>query len=148
LIEAQYRVDRRRQALFGHSYGGLFVLHTLFARPAAFQTYVAASPSIWWGGRFVLTQLPAALDGAAGAPRVLLTVGALEQAAPGADASPRGLMLAEKRMVDAARELAATLQARPGGAGRVAFAAFDGEDHGSALFPALSRGLAFFMENK
>ena len=32
----------------GHSLGGLFVLHALYTRPAAFQSYLAASPSLWW----------------------------------------------------------------------------------------------------
>lgn len=49
LVEAEYPVDRRRQALFGHSFGGLFALYALFTRPGSFGTYVSASPSITWG---------------------------------------------------------------------------------------------------
>ncbi len=41
-------IDPQRQALWGHSLGGLFVLSSLYTRPAAFQQYVAASPSLWW----------------------------------------------------------------------------------------------------
>ncbi|SDC90407.1 hypothetical protein SAMN02799630_01675 [Paenibacillus sp. UNCCL117] len=47
-IERELPVDRGRQTLFGHSLGGLFVVDTLFTRTAAFQTYIAGSPSIWW----------------------------------------------------------------------------------------------------
>jgi predicted alpha/beta superfamily hydrolase len=43
------QVDPGRQALFGHSLGGLFVLHALFSRSDAFDTFIAGSPSIWWG---------------------------------------------------------------------------------------------------
>lgn len=148
LIEQEYRIDRRRQALFGHSYGGLFVLHTLFTRPAAFQTYVAASPSIWWHERFVLTQLPAFLDARREWPQIMLTVGALEQMPAATDSAERRDMVAQRRMVAAARELAATLGGQPGGAGKVVFHAFADEDHGSTVFPALSRGLEFFLRAK
>ncbi|TMV45565.1 alpha/beta hydrolase [Paenibacillus mesophilus] len=47
-IESEYPIDRSRRTLFGHSLGGLFVLHTLFTKPSAFRTYVAGSPSIHW----------------------------------------------------------------------------------------------------
>jgi len=32
----------------GHSLGGLFVIHALFARPDLFQAGIASSPSLWW----------------------------------------------------------------------------------------------------
>lgn len=41
-------LDASRQTLWGHSLGGLFVLHALYTRAGAFQTYAAASPSLWW----------------------------------------------------------------------------------------------------
>ena len=41
-------LDSQRQALWGHSYGGLFALYTLFHHPDSFQTYIAADPSLWW----------------------------------------------------------------------------------------------------
>ncbi|WP_339275236.1 alpha/beta hydrolase-fold protein [Paenibacillus sp. FSL W8-0426] len=47
-IEQQYRIDRNRQAIFGHSLGGLFVIHALFTRPGAFRYYIAGSPSLHW----------------------------------------------------------------------------------------------------
>ncbi len=48
LIKAQYPVDPHRQTLWGHSFGGLFVLSTLLNEPDAFQTWIAASPSLWY----------------------------------------------------------------------------------------------------
>ncbi len=47
-VARRAHVDPQRQALWGHSLGGLFVLSSLYTRPAAFQQYVAASPSLWW----------------------------------------------------------------------------------------------------
>jgi uncharacterized protein len=47
-VEKRARIDPQQQSLWGHSLGGLFVLSTLYTRPAAFQHYIAASPSLWW----------------------------------------------------------------------------------------------------
>lgn len=47
-VERKYPVNLEKQALFGHSLGGYFALHTLFTRPQAFQRYIAACPSVWW----------------------------------------------------------------------------------------------------
>lgn len=42
-------VDSSRRTLWGHSFGGLFVLYTLFAAPGAFRGFCPVSPSLWWG---------------------------------------------------------------------------------------------------
>lgn len=47
-IARRYAVDPERQALFGHSLGGLLALHALYTRPQAFQSIIAASPSLDW----------------------------------------------------------------------------------------------------
>lgn len=43
-------VNINAQTLWGHSYGGLMVLHTLVTRPNLFQHYIAADPSVWLHG--------------------------------------------------------------------------------------------------
>lgn len=40
------------EAIFGHSFGGLCVLHALFSRQE-FDAHFAASPSIWWDSKIV-----------------------------------------------------------------------------------------------
>jgi uncharacterized protein len=55
-IESEFKIDRGRQVLFGHSLGGLFVLHALFAHPQSFQHFVSASPSVWWNDRYILEE--------------------------------------------------------------------------------------------
>lgn len=52
LIKQRYNIDTARQALFGHSLGGYFTLHTLMTRPSLFRSYVAGSPSLWWDNQF------------------------------------------------------------------------------------------------
>lgn len=150
LIQAAAPIDPQRQALFGHSYGGLLTLHALFTRPAAFQTYIAASPSIWYADRHVLSEAAGLAAVRLNKARVLLTVGELEQAVapPSAKPDDRAAVLARKRMVDEARDLAAQLDAKKQAYGleRVRFVELARENHGSALFPALSRGLEFFLE--
>lgn len=145
-LEAEVLIDRGRQTLFGHSYGGLFALHVLFTRPASFQTYVAASPSIWWRDRFILTEAARApwSRGEGPRPAVLLTAGEYEQALPGADAETAA-RFARRRQVDAAVELAGTLAAAGLAADVVVFPA---ENHGSVLPAALSRAARFASTGK
>ncbi|MGO1246289.1 MAG: alpha/beta hydrolase [Oceanisphaera sp.] len=47
-VAKRVRLDTNRQSLWGHSFGGLFVLHSLFNHPERFQSYIAADPSLWW----------------------------------------------------------------------------------------------------
>lgn len=46
-IEKQYRVQPYR-ILAGHSFGGLFTIHSMISRPGVFNSYVAVSPSLQW----------------------------------------------------------------------------------------------------
>ena len=47
-LARRYPLDQDDMTLYGHSLGGLFVLHALFTRPHLFARYVAADPSVWW----------------------------------------------------------------------------------------------------
>ena len=53
-VESHYRTDPSDRGLFGHSLGGLFALHTLFARPDVFRRYIVSSPSLWWDDAVIL----------------------------------------------------------------------------------------------
>lgn len=53
---AQENITITEQSLFGHSFGGVFTLYALFNHPDAFQRYIAASPSLWWGKGEWITQ--------------------------------------------------------------------------------------------
>ncbi|CAB3654754.1 alpha/beta hydrolase [Achromobacter pestifer] len=110
LVERRYRVDAGNRTLYGHSYGGLFALHVALSRPQAFKHYVAASPSIWWNGQFILQSLahPAAVP----EPGVEVTVMAGEEAQGRDDQpdSPESVV----RALDGVPRVRASLRVFPG----------------------------------
>lgn len=55
-IGKRFKIDPDRQSLFGHSFGGLFAIHALYARPEAFQAIIAASPSLEWNVQDMLRE--------------------------------------------------------------------------------------------
>lgn len=99
--EAERGVDVNpdRRAIWGHSYGGLFSLYTLFARPDAFARYCAVSPSVSWHEERLLAfeQAPARLKSA---KDVLIALGDSERRGgdnrPPAGPSPRTMELVER----------------------------------------------------
>lgn len=54
-VEQNYRTHPYR-VLIGHSFGGLFAIHTLTTRPELFNAYIAISPSLQWNGQRLVTQ--------------------------------------------------------------------------------------------
>lgn len=42
-----------RDALYGHSFAGLFTLYALTARPDLFDTFLSASPALYWNDDYV-----------------------------------------------------------------------------------------------
>lgn len=118
VICGDYQVDRGRMALFGHSLGGLFALHTLFADPGLFRTVIASSPSLWFGGGSVrkgLDGFDSRLGATPGRRALALSVGSLEQTVPADRAVAVGAAYVawvdHNRMVDNTRALAADLAA-------------------------------------
>lgn len=149
-IGREFPVDHARQAIFGHSFGGLFVLHALFTRPGTFRSYVAASPSIWFGDCSVLSERDAFLAGQTPLPRLdlLVTVGDGEGASRDSESqSPGGAAKSDwarrNRMVENATELVRSLSAKP--FVNVTFKQFEDENHSSVLLPAIGRALRFAL---
>ena len=54
-IERRYRVVPYK-IFAGHSFGALLAVHILITRPDMFQSYIAASPSLWWDNQRTLHQ--------------------------------------------------------------------------------------------
>jgi predicted alpha/beta superfamily hydrolase len=140
-----------QRVLFGHSLAGVFVAHVLLKRPTAFTTYVASSPSLWWNEFAVLRSQSGFRERVAGheaGMRVLLTVASAEQdpptqALPGIELSAAQERVRQARMIDAAREFSEWLSSFK--LSQVEFVCFEGEDHGSVIAAALSRGLTFAL---
>ncbi|MCV9938967.1 alpha/beta hydrolase-fold protein [Boseaceae bacterium BT-24-1] len=144
-VERLAPIDRACMSLVGHSFGGLFALHTLFARPGLFRSHVAGSPSIWWDERAILATRerflcsPAATD----TSRLLITVGGEEQNDDARRDPQRAARLRMARMLDNAAEMAEALTA----SGRVdcEHVVFPGENHISVVPAMLSRAVAFTL---
>jgi enterochelin esterase-like enzyme len=47
-IDTNYLTAKNDITLAGHSFGGLFTLHTLFTATKAFDRYIAMSPALWY----------------------------------------------------------------------------------------------------
>ncbi|MCP8636114.1 alpha/beta hydrolase [Pseudomonas mosselii] len=133
MVAAVAPVDPQLQTLWGHSYGGLLTLHTLFTRPWLFSDYAAASPSLWWNDGAIVAEMQG-LQGRLGRhrPSLLLMRGTQEPA------NPRGPVSGDVQR--AAQELVASLAGVKGLS--VAFQPFDGLGHG----PMLPTSLRFVMD--
>lgn len=144
-------INHARQGIFGHSFGGLFVLHSLAAKPDAFSIRVAASPSIWFEDGLIKSRLAALAQTqpVIDAPlRVLLTAGEYEQKlSPAARALPDSARvvagLQSRAQVENGRAVAALLAANK--AVEVRFDEIAGEDHGSVIPAAIGRAVAFML---
>ncbi len=144
VVAAMVPLDPMRQGLWGHSYGGMFVLHTLLARPGSFRCYAAASPSLWWKEGYLLQREAELADRLRGLPlQVLLLRGSAENAGRTAadDASRRRLAVRSSVPEDAARALDARLAAR---AIASQYLELPGANHGQAFAESISPSLHWF----
>lgn len=154
-ITALYPVDTARQTLFGHSFGGLFVLQALFRNPTGFARYVAASPSIFWEDQRIL-ELERQLEIPTGGAGPFLHVGwgeyEGEELAPfqrGArDAADVLAAMAVAQTAARAEAMAERLAARQADRLRVRQEVFRGENHMSVIAAAIGRAvqIAFTLQ--
>jgi predicted alpha/beta superfamily hydrolase len=147
-VARRFPVNPARRAIFGHSYGGLLVLHSFFTRPALFHRCVAASPSIWWGGGTVLAEERAFRaqppEGAA-TLGLMITTGGLEGAGrPGMTEAERAAWT-QARPDGNGREMVDRLAALGDHAPALDFVEFPGETHSSVVNPAIERSLPFAL---
>ncbi len=149
-VAALAPVDPARQALWGHSYGGVFVLHALFTRPQAFASYGAADPSLWWGEGYLLREEAQAIAWTGVPPRLQIWQGsggasATQAAQPRRDSEAAENMRRARQSVppDAAAQMAQRLRAR---GMTVDFQELPGLSHGQTLGASLPLFLAQFLD--
>lgn len=158
LLEARFPIDRGRQTLFGHSFGGLFALYALFRRPATFRIWVAASPAIYWEDTVIARSRDAMSPGdwRGFTGRVLLSAGEYETAelAPFQrnrdDTESRREHLTKIRTLGLARDWAGEINALAGRSDAARFEIYAGENHMSVLPVAVNRAVqaAFAVETQ
>lgn len=145
-VQNKFTIDTRRESLIGHSFGGLFALHTLLSKPATFDTYVIASPSVWFGEKALDALKPGFFDMVSAGddrPSVLLTVGEYEQSADPDFPPPDLKMLQSRHQVDNAKAYQAYL--RSSGLTDTQFEFIEKEDHFTVVPAAISRGIRFAL---
>lgn len=142
----------RETALFGHSFGALFALHALYTNPSSFDTYLAASPSIWWNEKFILQEEERFYNMSGHhRPKVWLAYGSLEQSPvplrnqSEAEFEKRLAVAKERIMGDncdhmfvrlmQSEKLRSVLQRK-----------YEDEDHGSVIAAALSGAIFCFLD--
>ncbi|MFZ5394136.1 alpha/beta hydrolase [Acinetobacter seifertii] len=81
-IAQQFPINSQQQSIYGHSFGGLFVLYHFFQKPDAFQRYFAASPSLWFDQGMLFQQLKHWQSQKSNHPLLITTVGTDEQGGP------------------------------------------------------------------
>ncbi|WP_375398008.1 alpha/beta hydrolase [uncultured Sphingomonas sp.] len=158
-VAERVRVDPGDQTLMGHSLGGLTTLAALFRTPAAFNQYVAISPSIWVNGRWVLGFVDAFAERVrAGevSARLLLSTGEWEEADPPRPPLPAAgirnmtrevyaAMTADCRMVGNPTELAERLAPLCEHGLDLQFVVHPDEDHRSVVPAGIARGICYSM---
>lgn len=123
--EAVVPIDPARRSLWGHSFGGLFVLTTLLGMPEAFGGWIAVSPSLWFAPQ-VLAALEASAAPAPHGRSLLILAGGGEARSdtPAADVGSRD---------------AIALAGRLGGQGRI----LAGLGHGETFAASFGTALGF-----
>ena len=153
LLEERYGIDENREAIYGHSFGGLFGLYALFSRPDSFDYYLLSSPSIWWDQRSILDYERAFLEFERMASRVELvsfTVGEFEEKLNpdrdfGEAAAETEAMLLQRAQVSSSHALADRLSeiSRL----KVDHRIIPSEDHGSVVPAAIVRHLTALLNS-
>lgn len=138
-IARHWAINPQQQALYGHSYGGLFALHTLLQHPTAFRHWMIASPSTWRSAPQLQQGLQAfSLSPGQHPPSVLLLSGGQEQ-------TQRQAHSVRAALASAAPSLT-TLQQRLSQQLPVQLEVLPGQSHGAMIDAGLERGFQWLVD--
>lgn len=166
-VAARRQVDPDREVLFGHSMGGLFVLHTMFTAPRSFDVYLAASPTMQFADLLPLREARAfERNPDRNRLRAQITVGELESSPPpqqvddyrryftahpearsglAVEEALQQLFPPDRSGFNKARETRRMVQRLARSGADVSFALFEGDEHLPAGVTALLRGVPFAL---
>ncbi|KAF4551975.1 Siderophore triacetylfusarinine C esterase [Elsinoe fawcettii] len=149
-------VQIAREALYGHSYGGLLSLHALLTRPDSFNCYMASSPSIWWNQGCIFGESDTGHASEKAVEKVLPLLmmfwGSYEQDPPQWDGEPldhweaRKQIASDLKMADNARRMCRILRAEKR-VHSLLETEYSIEEHTSAMPCSVSRSLTMFFED-
>lgn len=132
-VNSRFKIDEKREAIFGKSAGGSIVLRILLRHTDAFTSYIAASPGIYRDGKAVLKDVNAFAERGRNSglnTRVLISVGAAEEG---------------RDMIKNASEFVQILTALDLNRLKVTHTSFPDENHESVSLPSLGRALRFAL---
>jgi hypothetical protein len=156
-------VTFKRDALYGHSFGGLFVVYALISQPEAFDTFLAASPSLWWNRGYILDEVSNRLGSLAGSavppgnpsrPAVVISYGDLEQFPVRRRTETEAEFQARKRTIMTRFNSSMTVNChelfdRIKGSGKVrdvVLKEYAGQEHNSVAASGITDGLEYFID--
>jgi len=129
LLAHTYRITATERVIVGHSLSGLFALFAASRRPALFDRYLLASPSVWWQDRIILSLLA---EGPELRGRLYMTMGEAETTVAGC------------AMIETARTAVQVLRARHASL-EANFEVLPGEFHESTIAGSVTRGLRWLF---
>jgi len=147
-----------RDALYGHSFGGLFVLYALTVRPDLFDTFLSASPALFFNSEYVFNK-PEFLAPLASSsqvsnvskPAFQISYGALEQepvkrrTETNDEFEFRKSILVPQQMTRLSQKLYSTLQSSPV-LRDVSIHEYPFSDHAAVAAAALGDGIDYFLD--
>ncbi|KAL6708726.1 hypothetical protein ACN47E_002422 [Coniothyrium glycines] len=148
-----------RDALYGHSFGGLFVLYALIVRPDLFDTFLSASPALYWNDDYAfnhtqflapLTQAPRRPSNGT-KPALQISYGGLEQnpikrrTETDDEFAFRQSILAPMRVPDLSEKLYSTLKDSPA-LRDVNLNVYPNSYHATVGGAALADGIDYFLD--
>lgn len=148
-----------RDALYGHSFAGLFTLYALAVRPDLFDTFLSASPALYWNDDYVFNQpeflAPLKDNGTSRRngtrPALQLSYGGLEQfpkqrrRETDDEFAFRKSILVPQRMTDLTNKLVTELAGSPA-LRDVELSVFPNSYHATVGGAAFSDGVDYFLD--
>ncbi|PKS11276.1 hypothetical protein jhhlp_003038 [Lomentospora prolificans] len=150
-------VNFTREALYGHSFGGLFVIYALLTEPDLFDTFLTASPAIFWNNGSILDEVDRLqcddkkCNSHPNKPAFRISYGSLEQfpvrrrTETEEEYQARKAIIETFHMTDNCQELYRRIRRNPR-LRDVVLKEYKGQDHASVGASAITDGIDYFVD--